>query len=360
MRSASAAFQTDLDALGSLDLALGVRIARLDGTILRSYEGPDTLTIDLGEGWGSESYLGSIGMVRSAHKMAGGMQADSMDVEGFFDALGVTEQAVRAGKFDGATVWVFSVLWSNAAAADVKLARYDIDEVDSLAGFSASLVSLIERFNRRFVGTLDVWCPFVFMDTRCGITEAPAAWAALTAYALDDPRDASIRSEVTHSSEPDRVFYVKEGGGGTSGASAPTFNNTLGGETTDATVTWITAPARSIAGTVSATITSRSDFIVTVTTDALDDEYALLRYTSGANIDQVRRIESYTASTGRVTLDRGLPFDPVAAETVTLVKRCNKIIDDAAMGCKAWANTERHGGAALLSGDKKALALTAR
>ena len=60
--------------------------------------------------------------------------------------------------------------------------------------------------------------------------EIPADWVALTVYAVGDQVKPTTRSGKTHTCVA----------GGTSGASEPTFNTQNGGETTDATVTWIT------------------------------------------------------------------------------------------------------------------------
>jgi hypothetical protein len=362
MRTTNAAWDTERASV-ELHIAIFIRVAPVGGgSVITVTEHDFDLTVDVG--FGAETFSAFLGMTRSEIDMTADMSSDDLKIEGFLHANGITENDVRAGVYDDADVRVGYFIWDNLAAGPLKMYRGTVGKVTTRSGFAAEIKSLIDAAGQTVNRLTTRFCDTEFMNQGptlpfCGVVEAPTDWAATTAYTNDDPRDATKRDTVSPTTANDRVYKVKEGAGGTSGGTEPaSWNSSLGGETSDGTVTWITERARKIACTV-ATVTSRREITVTpvVATDAPDDFFGLLRYTSGNNSGQVIEVTSWVLSTKTVKLIGDLPFDPVAAETLDLVARCDKSADGT-FGCSFYSNNERFVGQPKMPTEQDLIGLT--
>lgn len=103
--------------------------------------------------------------------------------------------------------------------------------------------------------TIDnIGTPLKWSDTDSAflVLAAPADWIALTVYAIGDIVKPAVR---------DGNEYVAVAAG-TSGASEPTFNTEVGGETVDATVTWIAR--RAYSDDLTSPLVTNSPIVLTV------------------------------------------------------------------------------------------------
>lgn len=107
-------FQTALQQ-DSIKLALCIKVTCKDGTIY-TYTSLDQDFVYSGLTYSSQGSSNA-----SSVKSSIGSGVDNLDIIGLIDAVDITPENVRAGKYDFAKVKVFQVLWDNLAAGEVVL-----------------------------------------------------------------------------------------------------------------------------------------------------------------------------------------------------------------------------------------------
>ena len=360
MRTFGAAFQAHLDQPypKNLNLTVGIRIARADGVVLRgiAWDKDKTLT----SSFGSELYKAQLGVNRSSLSASSDMTADQMELAGILAAATVTEADISAGRYDKADIYAFLCIPTDTTIPVEPLTRGFIGEIKTANDFSIEVRSLLDHFGQELLRPQTTGCRFPFMGggsgLRCAVVEDPAAWAATTAYSGINQRKAIGRAIVKPTVANDRYFELLVAG--TSGASEPTWSTTLGAQTVDGTCTWVARQARLITATV-ATVTSRSDFTVTVTTDAPNAFFAdgLVTFTSGSNqnVEPPIEIEAWTLSTKRVQLGRPVPATINVGDALTLRAGCNLTMDQGTFNCQYYGNQQGYGGWNHKPGDRQVL-----
>ena len=130
----------------------------------------------------------------------------------------------------------------------------------------------------------------------------------------------------------DRIFRCSVAG--TSDASSPTFNATIGGTTVESGgVEWVTLQSNKISVVVDS-VTDRSVFTVTTSTDAPDAHFAAgtILFGTGPNnaLTLRREIKTWDLSTRTITLWRPMPFDITSGEHLDMSAGCDKSVTDCA------------------------------
>lgn len=342
MRSVSPAGQAILDS-SRVPIAFGARIQRRDGQIYRMISHDRDITVDIG--FGTETYKAIIGPNISAMENSANFQADNLEISGFLYEIGITEVGVRDGRFDGADVYIFYLFWSDLTIPAVQYNRYTIGDGSTLdLGYQFELKSLLSFLNSRLYRTMNLWCDTEFMGSRCGVVKDPPLWQASTAYANADPRNAVKRDHVKPTVYNDRFFRLSVAG--TSGATEPAWNLTVGGTTTDGSATWITERARFIQTTIDV-VTNRRTFTVVANTDAPDNllSQGLVVATSGDNAGpRPLEIDQWILSTKQIVLVEGFARDPQSGDGIDISLPCSKTISSETLNCTLYANNERYVG----------------
>jgi uncharacterized phage protein (TIGR02218 family) len=112
MKTCSSGLQAHLSG-GQTALAWCWKIKRVDGTILGFTTLDQELPFDLGDGDGLVDYEASTGYANTANQFKSDLSVDNSESTGFLESGSITEADIRACKYDGATLTVFIVNWSN-------------------------------------------------------------------------------------------------------------------------------------------------------------------------------------------------------------------------------------------------------
>lgn len=175
-------------------IALCWRVARSDGITL------GFTTHDQGFDLEGVRYAASPGMAASAIGIGGGLDVDTMEVDGVLSADAITAGDLAAGRYDGAVVAVFMVDWSDLGPGRLPLVRGTIGEVerrlDGQGGaFTATLRGPTAAFEAVAIEACSPDCRAEFGDRRCRVDLAPRTWPTVAlastrdsiAVAIDDP-----------------------------------------------------------------------------------------------------------------------------------------------------------------------------
>ena len=316
------------------------RIERIDGTIL-GLTGLDRDVV-YDDDRGSVTYRADIGGVRSAIAASATWDSDTLELAVPLLAGVITAASLRQRRWAEAGLDIMEVNYADLTQGHVTLWSGRVADATVKDG---EVTFLCESRKARWTQELPLrvlqpGCPYEFGDAAtCGFPTDPPAWAATTAYTVRSLFSATIGSTVKHASAPTRHFECSVAG--TSGGGAPAWNTTIGGTTTDGSVTWITRQASRESASVNV-VTSALVFSLTYSGDAPDGWHkggrAVFNDGPLAGLGGLE-IESWVLSTKTLTLWIAAPEAPVSGNSVTLVAGCAK--DKAA--CQAFRNNYRAG-----------------
>jgi hypothetical protein len=105
------------------------KVQRRDGEIFGFTDHDRDLVYDDGAGDGPITYAARSGYTRTAIQSTADLAVDNLDVETFFDAAGITEQDLRAGRWDHAEVQLMLVNRANLGQGHLALRRGFLGEV---------------------------------------------------------------------------------------------------------------------------------------------------------------------------------------------------------------------------------------
>lgn len=181
MRTLSAGLADRL-ASGVTTLCRCWRITRRDGAVLAFTDHDETVS------FGGDDFRSAGGFATSADAAAG-LSAGGAEVEGALSADGIDADDLAAGRFDGATVEVWLVDWSEPALRE-RLRTGTVGEVTRAGGaFRAELrgpaQALDEERGRRFARG----CDADLGDGRCGVDLDDGAYRAM---ATVDQADGAV------------------------------------------------------------------------------------------------------------------------------------------------------------------------
>ena len=159
----------DLDA-ETTTLATCWYIVRRDGQEYR-YTDHDAAIALAGQGAPFDGqYQTAVGYDAGEVQTRGDMAVDELTVSAILDDVALTDEDIRAGLLDYATVWLFLVDWSAPASGIVKLRRGTIGEVALVEGrFEAELRGLAQALQQVVGETYSAACRADLGDARCGV-----------------------------------------------------------------------------------------------------------------------------------------------------------------------------------------------
>jgi uncharacterized phage protein (TIGR02218 family) len=138
------------------------RITRSDSTVFRFTDHDRDVVMSDG------TYLASSGYVASQAQTQAGLNVDDLEVTALFDNAGITEGDLAAGVWDGATVEIFSAIWSLPSAGARMIRKGTIGQVrhDGTI-FRAELRGMMDRLGANIGRVVLPACDAILGDSRC-------------------------------------------------------------------------------------------------------------------------------------------------------------------------------------------------
>lgn len=175
MRSWPAALTTHLQR-EVLNVASCWRVTRQDGVVLRftDHDADVLLDLDVSDPGEFERFLAQSGFTRSTILEKADLSVNDLDVQGLLDSELITDDDLRAGKFDHALVEIFLVNWDDPVESEIgalkqgRLGQTTIRDT----GYEVELRGLMQGLQ---VEVGDVYAPLCRVDlfsTPCGLNAA--------------------------------------------------------------------------------------------------------------------------------------------------------------------------------------------
>ncbi len=157
------------DGLGSLCLCW--KIMRLDGVVLGFTSHDQAIVRD------GLTYEPNAGMTPSAIQTSASFEADSMAIDGFLESSRISEEDLRLGRWDGATLRVFACDWRRPERPDIFLMEGRIGDVRRIGlgsggQFQMELLAPVALLARRRVLGVSPTCRAELGDLVCGVDMA--------------------------------------------------------------------------------------------------------------------------------------------------------------------------------------------
>lgn len=225
-------------------------------------------------------YHAETGFTRSAIKSSSDSVLDQLDVQGLLNSELITPEDIRAGLYNGASIYFFLINWNDPTDGIIRLRRGLLGEVKVKENvFVAELQGMGQYLNREILGYFTPECPWDFGDTDCG-------------YDSDSLKQTTEVTEVTNR----KTFKLLTGVGGidTTVASLPSYGFSFG----------------------------------------------RIKFTSGSNTNIILEIKSFDPATGSCELWLSAPFTPTVSDELEIWPGCDKRFDT----CKEFSNYLNFGG----------------
>ncbi len=189
MKTASSQLATHISG-GTTTLATCWKVTRRDGAVFGFTDFDKDLTVE------SILYQARSGYTRSAIHTIANLAVDNLDIESAIDSETLSAADLRAGVWDGATIEIFLVNWSNLANGKIILKRGTIGEVELKdMVFRAELRGLSQALSQQIVELYTPDCRADLGDTRCKVNlSALTVTGAITA--VTDRRSFTDTSRV--------------------------------------------------------------------------------------------------------------------------------------------------------------------
>jgi len=186
MKTLPPGLQAHLDT-GATTLAWCWKVARGDGTILGFTDHDRDLVFD------GVTFAAATGFTASEVVSSLGLSVDNLEVEGALAAAAITEADLAAGAYDGATVELWRVNWTDASQR-VLMRKGTLGEVSrGELAFTAELRGLAHALQQATGRTYQRLCDADLGDARCGVdVEAPGFKGAGTVDAVSDDRILTV------------------------------------------------------------------------------------------------------------------------------------------------------------------------
>lgn len=259
-----------------------------------------------------------------------------------------TSEDVYAGTFEGMLITLFMVSFDSPSNGGMQFGPYEVSEIQyddrgRIAVFEVR--GILQRAKEIVVEELSVSCRSDLGDTRpgfCSLPLYPDDVARGTAYSVGD----YVRVPDVGNYH-NRMFQCTTAG--TTAGSAPAYNYTVAGTTTDGTAVFTAAEAWVRSGVV-ATLTDDSDFTATLTESRAVDGWftnGVIKWTSGANLGLYNQVRAWTQSSSRLQVWGSARWPVLVGDTFEIVPGCDKTF---AMCKTRFSNSINFRGENLLPG----------
>jgi uncharacterized phage protein (TIGR02218 family) len=189
VKSASAALAAHLEREVTA-LATCWKLTRTDGLVLGFTDHNRNLVIE------GLTYRAASAYSRSAIASRAGLAVDNLDLEGLLDSDAISEEELRAGRFDRAAIEIFLVNWQALGQGVVRLRRGTLGEVRLQGGlYRAELRGMAQALTAPAVEVYTPECRADLGDHRCQVDLAALTVPGTVASAAD--RRTIVTSDVT-------------------------------------------------------------------------------------------------------------------------------------------------------------------
>jgi hypothetical protein len=324
-KTISSAFSDHLE-LEVTRLCTAWQIVRTDGAEFFFTDHDQDLVYD------GDTYRSASGFDRTAITGNLTFAVDNLDLVGITDADQISEAEIRAGLFDGATVFIFLLIWDNIAAGPLKLRKGTLGQTQLTPQgyFTAEIRGLAQPLAQ---STLQLWSPECradLGDARCGVPIWPAEVERATEYEAGDFVRASNPAGGPLAEDYDDRIYECVTAGETDDTQ-PTYDTTIGNTTADGTAVFKAYASLTRAAAI-ATVTNDRQFILTTALDAFDDGWfdnGLLVWETGNNAGIGYEVKSWVQSTRTLTLWESARQAVQAGDKFRVAPGCHKrLIED--------------------------------
>lgn len=314
----SATFEGHL-ALEVTTLATCWRITRRDGVAYHFTDHDRDLAVE------GATYTAATGYTRTAVANNASLAVDNLDVEGMLDSDAISEADLRAGRFDHAEIKMFAVNWADLSQGKLMLRSGWLGEVRVTRGgtFVAELRGLAQALQQRIGELYSPECRTDLGDAHCKVPLWPDLTQRTTAYAVGDTAAAETGTG-TESQKREGVIYECTTAG-TTGASEPPWDTTVGNTTADGTVVWTARAAWFASGAVTM-LTDRRQFATDLSgfADGWFDG-GLLVWETGDNAGIAQEVKTQTA--GDVALFLPMPYAIQIGDVFRVFPGCDKRLE---------------------------------
>jgi hypothetical protein len=314
-----------------------LKLTRKDGQVFGFTALERALTYDDGDG--AILYNPVPGVEASARQTDIGFKADNLETRWLVDDSVITVEDAVARLWHGATYRLMEIVWNDLTVAPNIMQEGRVGDVKVEAGsVVVQLLSLVDAYLRGVNITIGSRCRATLGDSDCGVPVKPAQWSALEAVTAVNPRNATIGTYRRPTSYNDRHFMCTQTG--QTGASEPTWNLTIGGNTDDGGAKWETLRTRTIEATVDV-VTDNRLFTIVYSGDMPDADLedglvTFLSPAANAGLEPVE-IRKWTLSTRLVKLYTPMIKPVVSGDPVELVVGCQKDV----AACLGFKNIHR-------------------
>lgn len=221
-------------------------VRRSDGVEFRFTAFDEDLTVD------GDLYSSVAGFERSAIKSGSDGTVDNLDIVGYCTAGGIERDDVLAGRYDYSELYLLVVNWADPTQFGA-LRRGTLGECIVLpsGAFAAELRGMMQPLAQESGEFWQPLCRHDLGDPGCGVPVLPVDWTANTAIAEGTYVRPAIRGTDA------LKVAIFQADGGTTGASEPSWDTTIGNTTADNDITWTSQPYFRTIGTVSS-VTDRA------------------------------------------------------------------------------------------------------
>jgi len=303
-----------------------MRIVRTDGSVFRFISNVDK-EIMMSNGTIYHPDEGGFNPTATSHNAD--YSSVTIDLDGVILPNGITKNDLASGKFDYADVYIFRTIVNDPVEDDEpmingKFGKININDEE----FTIELRSLADLLNQNIVRTHNPLCDADFGDDRCQYPLKPNKWQASTAYNVRQDNEAESGDIIRPTADNGAFFECIKAG--TSGASEPAWDTTIGNTTVDGTVEWRAVHARFLENETVDNVNSQQEFIC-LNLDQPDDWWGgtgKVLFTSGENTGLDREIDT-SKSDGTITLWQPFPFQIFAGDQFEIQAGCRKrLVDD--------------------------------
>lgn len=138
-------------------------ISRRDGVVLGFTDHDRELTFD------GIVFAPQTGLAAQALQASTGLAVNNTDVAGVLSDAAITEADITAGRYDGAMVRIWLVVWDDLALRDLRFAGHLGEITREGAAFTAALRGLTEGLNQPQGRSYLTQCSAVLGDARCRV-----------------------------------------------------------------------------------------------------------------------------------------------------------------------------------------------
>ena len=175
----------------TLSLAHGWHITLTDGTELGFTDHDEDIVID------GLAYLAASGYTASAIESSGALSVDNLEVEGMLEAPSITEDDLRAGRWDHAEVEVFQFNWRDPTAGRIVQRYGHLGEVSAAGGrFRAEIRGLMQQLQQSLGQVYQPACRADFGDSKCKFDAASVTFDVAIESVSSDGRTLSSAALV--------------------------------------------------------------------------------------------------------------------------------------------------------------------